>query len=214
MSTSLNYEIPIEKQLPMIADAGFTHISLGAKKAHSDYSSEQGRRRLRKLLKQNSLHIDTIHGPRADHPHSVEMLTTAAEAAADLSARVVVFHAGPFRSKEWDFRRQFDTLMKVCRVLEPVSEKTGVIFALENVFPGPANDIVRQALCILDPQYFGFCYDSSHDQIGGPRPFDLLAELSDRLMAVHLSDRSREFVDHIIPGEGFINWTFPRGAVA
>ena len=32
-------------------------------------------------------------------------------------------------------------------------------------------------------------------------------ELKDKLIAVHLSDRVKEFVDHVIPGEGFINWT-------
>ncbi len=32
----------------------------------------------------------------------------------------------------------------------------------------------------------------------------LLAQLRHRLIAVQLSDRIRDFVDHVIPGEGFI----------
>ena len=35
---------------------------------------------------------------------------------------------------------------------------------------------------------------------------DLLAQLRHRLIAVQLSDRIRDFVDHVIPGEGFIRW--------
>jgi sugar phosphate isomerase/epimerase len=58
----------------------------------------------------------------------------------------------------------------------------------------------------LDPHLFGFCYDSSHDQIGGPRSFGLLERLRTRLIAVQLSDRVRDFVDHVLPGEGFIDW--------
>jgi sugar phosphate isomerase/epimerase len=34
----------------------------------------------------------------------------------------------------------------------------------------------------------------------------LLAQLRHRLIAVQLSDRIRDFVDHVIPGEGFIHF--------
>lgn len=59
---------------------------------------------------------------------------------------------------------------------------------------------------IGNSDYIGFCYDSSHDQIDGPRNMELLCRQSNNLTAVHLSDRIREFVDHVIPGEGFINF--------
>jgi sugar phosphate isomerase/epimerase len=78
--------------------------------------------------------------------------------------------------------------------------------ALENVLPGPATELIRRALDMLDPLWFGFCYDSSHDQIGGPNAMHLLAQLRHRLIAVQLSDRIRDFVDHVIPGEGFIHF--------
>ena len=58
----------------------------------------------------------------------------------------------------------------------------------------------------LDPAVFGFCYHSAHDQIGGPRPFTLLRRLGVRLIAVQLSDRIRDYVDHVLPGDGFIDW--------
>lgn len=61
-------------------------------------------------------------------------------------------------------------------------------------------------LARLDPALFGFCYDSAHVQIDGPRPFQLLDDLQDRVIAVHLSDRLRAFTDHVLPGEGFIAW--------
>lgn len=65
---------------------------------------------------------------------------------------------------------------------------------------------MRLALPELDSRSFGLCYDSSHDQIDGPRPFTLVHELGDRLQAVHLSDRVRAFVDHVPPGDGWIEW--------
>ena len=97
-------------------------------------------------------------------------------------------------------------MLKTGKELEAVSRKSGVRFALENVLPGPATELVETALKYLDPTCFGFCYDSSHDQIGGPKPFDLLLRQKNRVFAVHLSDRTADFVDHMPPGEGWINW--------
>jgi sugar phosphate isomerase/epimerase len=95
----------------------------------------------------------------------------------------------------------------------PVLEQTGIVLAIENVRPGPATDLVRLSLAELDTPSFGFCYDSAHDQIDGPRPFTLLDELGHRLKAVHLSDRVREFVDHVPPGDGWIDWVALTAAI-
>jgi sugar phosphate isomerase/epimerase len=67
------------------------------------------------------------------------------------------------------------------RTLAPVAREHGVRVALENVMPGPATEIATRALADLDPEVFGFCYDSSQDQIDGPRSFAL--RLRDRLDA-------------------------------
>lgn len=110
-----------------------------------------------------------------------------------------------FKKEELPYR--LGTLLKRCKEIEVIAEDMDIVFALENPVPGPATDLVRCALGQLNPDYFCFCYDSSHDQIGGPRSFDLIHELKDRLVAVHISDIIEEFVDHVIPGEGFINWS-------
>ena len=206
ISTSFDYDVPVERQLALIEEAGFTHISLGAREAHSGYLSKVSRSRLKALVQRHSLWIDSIHGPQADQPGGIELLSAVAEAAADLGAPVVVVHGGPFAFEETELPARLERLLDVCETLHPVAARTGIVFALENVLPGPATDLIRQTLPRLDPRAFGFCYDSAHDQIGGPRPLDLLAELSDRTVAVHLSDRIREFIDHVIRGEGFIDW--------
>ena len=140
------------------------------------------------------------------HEVDAEMLRHVIYAAADLAASIVVLHAGPFDFPGADSAGHLERALKMCALIEPHLRTTGVRIALENVLPGPATEIVRNALARLDPTYFGFCYDSSHDQIDGPRPFDLLADLRDRVIAVHLSDRIRPFTDHVLPGEGFIEW--------
>jgi sugar phosphate isomerase/epimerase len=119
---------------------------------------------------------------------------------------VVVVHASSFdfppdELADWEL-----AVLRTCEALQPHAAAAGVRFALENVLPGPATELVSRVLDQVDPTVFGACYDSSHDQIGGPRPFSLLEQWRDRLIAVQLSDRVRDFVDHVLPGEGFIDW--------
>lgn len=205
ISTCFDYGIPIEKQLALVSEAGFTHISLGQNRSHFDYLDRENRRKILKLLKQYSLQIDTIHGPELDKTDTSH-LTAIAESALRLQTRVVVLHGGPFDFNQDELYSRLEKLKRTCQELDNISRRIGVIFALENVCPGPATELVRRAISETDPATIGFCYDSSHDQIGGPKPFDLLVELIDRLVAVHISDRVKEFVDHVIPGEGFIAW--------
>jgi sugar phosphate isomerase/epimerase len=113
---------------------------------------------------------------------------------------------GPFHCKQEDVNERIPLILATCKAIAPLATEAGVIIALENVMPGPATNLVRMALHELDSDLFGLCYDSSHDQIDGPRPFDLINEFRDRIFAIHLSDRIREHVDHVIPGDGFIAW--------
>ena len=205
ISTCFDYSIPIEKQMPLIAKAGFTHVSLGMNRSHFDYLSKESRQKLAELLSRYSLKIDTIHGPVTDNT-SIEEFKEIAKASVEFNAPVVVLHSSIPDFGENELNSRFLELKKACRVLDIISQNTGITFALENLIPGPATELVRKTLLELDSKYIGFCYDSSHDQIKGPRSFELLQELKSKLVAVHLSDRVKEFVDHVIPWEGFVDW--------
>jgi len=206
ISTAFNYDVPINEQIPVIAATGFSYISLGAQEDHSGYLTASGRKRLKNLLQQHGLTIDTIHGPCMDLPDSTHRLSAVALAAVELEVPVVVVHAGPFAFEAPELPGYLKAVLQTGKDVESIARDTGITFALENVLPGPATELVREALLSLDPEYFGFCYDSSHDQIGGPKPFDLLVDFSHRVSAVHLSDRIANYVDHVPPGEGFIHW--------
>ena len=152
------------------------------------------------------LSVDTIHGYSMDKPDTLDVNRRIIDAAVELNAPVVVLHCSSFSfdpatldARRSDIREKFE-------LFGAISEASGARFALENVLPGVATDFMEEMLAEADPKYFGFCYDSSHDQIDGPRDFGLLERNLGRLTAVHVSDRIREFVDHVIPGEGFIDF--------
>ena len=207
IATSFQYDIPIDEQIGLVAEAGFSHISLGVRPEHSGYLDRNRRAQLKSQLRAHSLKVDTIHARRLDDLDAISQASASANAATDLDAKCVVVHAGPFSCKDEGLEQHIRDLIATCGALAQVSRQNGVIFALENVMPGPATDLVRRALRELDPHIFGLCYDSAHDQIGGPRPFDLITEYHDRIFAVHLSDRIKPLIDHVIPGEGFIDWS-------
>lgn len=207
IATCFCYDIPLEKQLPLIRAAGFTHVSLGARADHfKTVTANGGMKRLRELVEDHGLAVDTIHGKNLEVSNSFRSARNSAESAAELGARAVVLHPGPFDLPEREFPGHLEDLLATCATLVNVAEDMGVSFALENVMPGPASELAAHAVQAFDHPRLGLCYDSSHDQIGGPRPFDLLKRLKKRVNAVHLSDRSGPHVDHLVPGEGFIDW--------
>lgn len=202
---SFAYDIPVEQQIPLIAEAGFNYFSPGGSLKHLDYLDKTVRKNFARLLAHYGLKMDTIHAPLTGK-FDVEILKKTAEAAVELGAPVVIVHCGQFEITEAELAALLPQLQKDCRELEKISRAAGVRFALENMCPGPASTLVAELVKDAGPACIGFCYDSSHDQVDGPRPFSLLEELKDRLIAVHLSDRIKPFTDHVIPWEGFIHW--------
>ncbi|MBP5492949.1 MAG: sugar phosphate isomerase/epimerase [Clostridiales bacterium] len=206
ISTTFDYSVPIEQQLPMIHKAGFTHVSFGMNYEHSGLLDEANWEKLGKLLKENDLLVDTVHGYDLDRADSIEKNEILARAARALGAPVVVIHCTIFWFEDDEYEEKYQLVAGRIKEMERIAKETGIRFAFENMVPGKPTDLCVEMVKMADPEYIGFCYDSSHDQIDGPRPMDLLSELQDRVIAVHLSDRIREFVDHVIPGEGFVRF--------
>ena len=205
ISSSYYYSTPIDEQIRLVADSGFTAFSLGANLNHFDYRDSSSRRELKCLADDLGLAVDTVHGKSLDSDASYEGLSVAIEAAEELDAHSVVVHPVPFAlsGDEATIRKRIAASIDRCRDLFAA---TSVRIAVENVMPGVATDLVAFVLSEVNSKNVGFCYDSSHEQVDGPREYSLVRQFADRLYAVHISDRSREFVDHQIPGEGFIDF--------
>lgn len=204
ISTCFNYDIPVSEQLRMISDVGFTHVSFGNNVEHLDLFKETSN--IKQLLSKYNLKVDTIHGCSSDQEDSILLLKKYAKAAFELGAKVVVIHPCQFYITKDMIEVKLNKLLEVCNVLKDIAIEYKVQFAIENLHPDAATDVVEKALDVLESRYFGLCYDTSHAQIDGPREFPLLPKYADRIIAVHISDRIKEFVDHVVPGEGFIDF--------
>jgi hypothetical protein len=114
IATSFDYAVPLDVQVPLIAEAGFTHFSLGANESHSNYLTTDGQGDLKTLAAQHGLAIDTIHGPRADRPDCPAALSRAVTAAAELGVPILVVHGGPFDFPEAELTDRLDQLVRIC----------------------------------------------------------------------------------------------------
>jgi len=105
IATAFDYDIPFARMIPMIRQAGFEVVSLGGVAEHSGYPTAEGRARIRKLMEENGLEMDSVHSPIAGWPlfsldeakrrGAVRQCKMAIDAAFDLGVGIVVIHSPP-----------------------------------------------------------------------------------------------------------------------
>jgi len=143
--------------VPLIAEAGFTHFSLGASAAHSNYLTPDGQRHLKALAAQHGLAIDTIHGPRTDRPDGPAALSRAVAAASALGVPVLVVHGGSFDFPEAELAdrlARFDSLDPLVLICHAPPHGTALDRVRDGVHAGSRS--IRDFVDRRQPEYL-FC---------------------------------------------------------
>ncbi len=204
VSTCFNYELTFEEQIKMIREVGFKCFSTSGRYPHNGLlDNTEGF--IAEVLA-SGLSVDTIHGCRLDIEEAITILDKCCFAAKCVGASIVVVHPSAFYISEDTVEDKFERIMAISEELILLAKKYNIKFAVENLHPDSATDLLKKLLDTLDSEYFGLCYDITHAQVDGPRECTLLDLYGDRIIAVHISDRIKEFVDHVVPGEGFIDF--------
>ncbi len=126
-------------------------------------------------------------------------LERSAEMAAAVGADVVVVHP-PFRWQR-DYARGF------VEGISQLEERTGVAFAVENMYPWRAS---RREMQVYAPgwdpseeDYANATLDLSHSATSLSDPVAMAVALGDRLRHVHMTDGTGSAKDeHLVPGRG------------
>jgi sugar phosphate isomerase/epimerase len=161
---------------------------------------------LRRLADYHSVPVLAVHAPcllitqRVWGREPWGKLVKAKDMAEKLGARVVVVHP-PFRWQR-DYARDFGP------GLERMSEGTGVIFAVENMYPlrGGGAEVAAYAPhwnpVLMDTPHVTL--DLSHTAASGSDALAMAADLGGRLAHVHMADgtgvTNRD--EHLVPGRG------------
>jgi sugar phosphate isomerase/epimerase len=127
-------------------------------------------------------------------------LERSAEMATTLGADVVVVHP-PFRWQR-DYARGF------VEGIEDLERRTGVVFAVENMYPWRAT--ARRDVKVYQPgwdpteeRYAHTTLDVSHAATAQADVLDMARRLGERLSHVHITDGSGSAKDeHLVPGRG------------
>lgn len=215
IGTTFNYDIAFKDQLPMIRAAGFSHISLGANIEHADYLSGPVRKTIKAMTEDHGLAICSLHVPFGEDldisspdgdisENTVEVYQRCVEAAQFLGAGVVIFHPTRYRGFDNIDLRKKTITRNVERMLGRVGAED-VKLAVENDRFKPSNDVLAHSLDEIIDASYGFCYDSSHDNLVGTT-LAFLKRYGSRLLATHISDNHGEKDDHLLPFEGSYDW--------
>jgi len=198
--------IPMEEKFRLMKLAGFDSTFLwwgdeyadldGPKDRHPDIARGQG------------LMLENVHLPYSnaselwtDSLKTDELIKIYAQGIRDCAAHNIptaVMHIT--RGNEPPPMNQ-DGMDRI-KLLVELAEKMDVNIALENLRRPEYLDFLLSG---IDSGRLGFCYDSGHENCY-TKGEDYLPQYGSRLMALHLHDNDGTDDQHLVPGEGKIDW--------
>lgn len=220
ISTLIDLALPIDELSRLIADAGFTHISLSHDVRHAGYHLPEGRERLLKLWDGLGLKLNYIHPPLECYHDitslddqvrrsSIELMKLALHACSQLNGLCITVHAAnDSQIPAEQFQARIQQGMESLKELLEYATQRGVGLSLENL--PKAYDTGRLALELIrataDWPGLGICLDSCHATMNNPQAEELVRELAPRVCTTHFSDTMGEEDSHLIPGEGQVDF--------
>lgn len=222
LSTGCFYRKSIFSVLEEIAASGFREIEVCSFPKHLDYHNEADVRRAGELMRSLGLRPFSFHAPFADRiditsldrnvrEAAIAELIVACRAAAVIGAGHVVLHPGPEqagRPPEEEFLQRMNNAADSLNRVASRCSDMGVRLLFENMLPhllfGHTSDMLF-LLGSMNPPGVGACLDTGHARLSGDLE-SVVQKLSGHLKMVHISDNNGERDDHLIPGEGSIDW--------
>ena len=91
--------------------------------------------------------------------------------------------------------------------MAPLAEKRGVVLLSENLLWGSSKDprVIADLVKKVDSQYFGWCFDVGHAWFSGYSP-DIIKQCAVAPLSVHIQDNHGNGDEHLIPGDGTIDF--------
>lgn len=204
------------QRLTSIAGAGIPAVNLGTSQIRTLLGSDPRETELlREQIDLLGLAVDWVHAPfrvpviydSSQEIYHVSMgaMKHTIELASQLGASTVIIHAmnQDFPS-DITFSPYIDQLIESYRVLVSHGRKRGIRVAVENI-DEPESFPIIQSLFDNVPQ-LTLCFDTGHAQKYGVWDKYLPVYL-DRISSLHIHDNHGDEDEHLVPGEGGIDFT-------
>jgi len=211
MFSWFGYPMPFEERLVLIKEAGFssTGFWLGPEE---DIVAKGKIDLLPDLIRSRGLFLEYVHAPDigcndvwSKSVDKCEEWIHTYRSYIDLCKRhfipFLVIHVSQSKGKQpGDPTKEG---LVVLAELVKAAEDSGIKIAVENTMKPALLDIIFTG---IQSDYFGFCYDTSHDFLYSLRPGELLERWGHRLMVTHLGDNDGVVDRHWLPGLGILDW--------
>ena len=210
-----------------IAAHSFDAIEVFAARDHFDYHDRRAAIALAEWLDDTRLSLQSFHAPialdyangrwrdglslaAADEPRrqqAVDETRAVLEVAAVLPYQVLVLHAGVPDPDGKPADNHLASMVRSLEDLSPVAERVGVRIAVE-VIPNAlstAAALVELLESDLEATGLGLCMDVGHARLMGD-VVDAIENSAGHLITTHLHDNRGRTDDHLVPGQGVIDW--------
>jgi sugar phosphate isomerase/epimerase len=228
ISTGLFYKHEIAELLPLIKRAGFDVVEVWdggmewGGETHFDHHNAKQVKALQDALWNNQIRALTMHGPFGercdisvfDEKHrekAVAEMVLAVNTAAKIGAQTLIVHPGNSLANSQDDNekhRRIECSIQSLKAISEAAKKKNVRLAVENMLGGMVAGESWQLEKIVEPfdrNLVGVCIDVSHASLC--KELDkLIKTLGPRIFAVHISDNHGKMDDHLIPGEGQLDF--------
>ncbi len=201
-----------EKKLRLFAEYGFRYIHWCDDWDNDTLYSKQTMMEHKRLIETVGLDCLDVHGVAsqthridAEDPEArdtyVRLLENRIEFCRVVGGDAVVIH--PPRLDREGHGRRLELSQEVLDGVMPLCEESGVVIAMENVYPGNER-VLEYFFERYPPSFLAFCFDSGHANVNGNT--DPLFGFRDRLRVLHLHDNKGESDDHQPPFWGTLDW--------
>jgi sugar phosphate isomerase/epimerase len=210
-----------------IAAHGFEAIEVFAVRDHFDYHDRRAALALAEWLDDTRLRLHSLHAPivgeyaqgkwrdgyslasadEARRKHAVAEATTTINLATLVPYQVLVLHGGVPAPYGVPADNHLPSLVRSLEDLAPPAAAAGVRLAVE-VIPNAlstASALVELVESEIDAGELGICFDVGHARMMGD-VVDAIETCSGHLVATHLHDNRGRTDDHLVPGQGVVDW--------
>jgi sugar phosphate isomerase/epimerase len=202
------FVLPLPERLKLIREAGFNATTLW-------WEDEIGSPDIKKehmpnIVRDSGLILENIHIPydncddlwseqKPSRDAIVNKYISWLNDCAKYNIPMMVMHITDSINLPSPNQYGIDSIFRLLKVAEDL----GVIIAIENT---GREDYIYFVLSEIQSNYFGFCYDSSHNRIYSKNDLTLLEKFANCIVTTHLSDNDGSKDRHWLPGEGIIDW--------
>ncbi len=225
VATGCNIHTPIASTLDVFADAGVNAVEVGTPPRHFDLWEQASLHALDGQLRRLRLTAVSIHAPfggpsdlsdpRPERRHAaISGALVAASTLASLSGAHVIVHTTDVPRHGEDVGMRLKHCASSLQMIGRVCRQLGVRLVVETPLPhliGGQPDEFAWVMAQLD-ENAGVCIDTGHAWLGGWWD-EFVRVAGGRLVHIHANDNHGERDDHLVPGDGRIEWSRIRDSL-